>query len=133
MSEVRYEKPSMKYVSLRNESNVADTCWGHHNKGTTLYCDIDGPGWTSFQIAAGSCSLNLINVYYYTDTNGNGKADKEDEGILIASDEKHVSTEYTNQYTSLFNKLKEASGSDGNSFKGESEIYVPDNPTESWS
>ena len=125
MSEVRYEKPSMKYVSLRNESNVANTCWGFHGSDTKLYCDIDGPGWTSFQIAAGPCALNLINVYYYTDTNGNGKADENDQGTLIVSGD--------DKYNSLYKKLEESGGNNGTPYKGEGTIVIPDNPEGSWS
>lgn len=61
----RYEKPELKFVALRNEENVANTCWGHHGSGTRLYCDLEGEGWASFQIGGKSCELNLINVLYH--------------------------------------------------------------------
>ena len=28
-----YEKPKMEFVNVQNENKIANTCWGHHNKG----------------------------------------------------------------------------------------------------
>lgn len=58
----KYEKLSLKFVELRNEEAVANTCWGYHGTGTKLYCDVSGEGYFSFQIAGGSCTLNAINI-----------------------------------------------------------------------
>ena len=45
-----YEKPKMKFVSLRNEEAVANTCWGYHGTDTKLYCDVSGEGYFSFRL-----------------------------------------------------------------------------------
>ncbi len=102
----------MKYVAMRNEEKIADTCWGHHGDGKTLYTDIPGPGYCSFQIGAGSCALNLINVKYVNKNitdNATQEQIKELSGILLTS-----------------------AGSQGNSFKGEDAVIKPD-PDPEWS
>lgn len=39
MNTTNYEKPKMKFVSLRNKKEVANTCWGGHgNQMTWFYC-----------------------------------------------------------------------------------------------
>ena len=32
----RYEKPAMKFISLRSEEAVANTCWGYHRYTAVL-------------------------------------------------------------------------------------------------
>ena len=32
----KYEKPALKFVELRNEEAVANTCWGYHGTDTKL-------------------------------------------------------------------------------------------------
>lgn len=101
-----YEKPKMEFVNVQNENKIANTCWGHHNKGTTLYCDLPGEGWCSFQIARGNCSLNLINIQYYQSENTPGIPANED------------------QISSLTSILVNSGGTDGNPYAGEgSTIY----------
>ena len=108
-----YEKPKMKFVSLRNEEAIANTCWGYHGTDTVLYCDIPGEGYFSFQIAGGSYKLNAINIRYY-DGEGNGK-------------------EYTqDQYNALMSILNSAGGESGNPYKGEGTTIIPDHPGQ-WS
>lgn len=67
----KYEKPALKFVMLRNEEAMANTCRSCHGSDTELYCDIPGGGYVSFQVADGDSGLNLINVIYY-DGNGSG-------------------------------------------------------------
>lgn len=76
MTMEKYEKPAMKFISLRNEEAVAATCWGNHGTDYTYYCDIQGAGYVSFQIGQGNCSMNLVNVTYY-DNEGNSSAASE--------------------------------------------------------
>ena len=104
-----YEKPMLKFASLRNEDAVANTCWGYHGTDTLLYCDIPGEGYFSFQIAGGSCTLNAINIIYY-DSEGNR------------------STYTSEQEAALMNILKEAGGESGNPYKGEGSTIIPDHP-----
>ena len=108
-----YEKPAMKFVSLRAQRNIAETCWGYHGTGTTLYCDIPGEGYCSFQIASGSCALNLINVMYYDTNNMPSAATPEQISALIAA-------------------VGEG-GSDGQPYKGMGSIVFPDDPQPGWS
>ena len=104
-----YEKPMLKFASLRNEDAVANTCWGYHGTDTLLYCDIPGEGYFSFQIAGGSCKLNAINIIYY-DSEGNQSA-------------------YTSeQEAALMSVLKQAGGESGNPYKGEGSTIIPDHP-----
>ena len=104
-----YEKPMLKFASLRNEDTVANTCWGYHGTDTKLYCDIPGEGYFSFQIAGGSCTLNAINFIYY-DSEGNQSA-------------------YTDeQKATLLSILEDAGGESGNPYKGEGSTIIPDHP-----
>ena len=113
-----YEKPAMNFVSLRNENTVAKTCWGHHGDGVTMYCDIPGQGYCSFQIAEGPCALNLVNVKYHE-----GKEDETGTDI-IDGDARHEELESI---------LVKAGGNAGTSFKGEGDIVFPNNPDPTWS
>lgn len=109
----KYEKPTLKFVSLRNENAVADTCWGYHGSGKVLYCDIPGEGYCSFQIGGGSCDLNLINVMYY-----------DSEGISSAATSEQIAA-----LTAAINK----GGNNGQPYKGMGSIVIPDAPHPSWS
>ncbi len=109
----QYEKPAMKFVKLRNQEEVANTCWGYHGTDTVLYCDVPGEGYFSFQIKGGSCTLDAINIVYY---DGDGK---------VAS--------YTQaQYNELMSILQNAGGESGNPYKGEGTTIIPDHPGD-WS
>lgn len=119
-----YEKPAMKFVALRNEEKVANTCWGYHGTNTKLYCDISDKGFVSFQIGGKSCTLNLINVQYYgNDTNGDGKISNEDTSVAATA----------SQITELDGILRGSGGESGNPYAGEGTIVIPDNPDPSWS
>ena len=109
----KYEKPALKFVELRNEEAVANTCWGYHGTDTKLYCDIPGEGYVSFQIAAGPCTLNLINVTYY-DSNGNAAAATKA------------------QIDALDAILRKSGGESGNPFAGEGSTVIPGTPGD-WS
>lgn len=109
----RYEKPAMKFISLRSEEAVANTCWGYHGTETLLYCDIPGEGYCSFQIEAGPCALNLINVTYY-------------------DSEKNPTPATSEQFEILYSILKKSGGESGNPYKGEGSTVIPDHPGE-WS
>lgn len=118
-----YEKPKMKFVFLRNEEAVANTCWGHHSSGKTLYCDLPGTGFASFQIANGSCSLNLIHVMYYGQ-------DTDQDGSITSNDTPVPANEA--QIAQLKSILEQAGGNSGNPFNGEGTI-VTEKPQPSWS
>ena len=113
----KYEKPAMRFVSLRSEETIADTCWGYHGTGTDLYFDTDGTGYCSFQIAEGPCALNLINVYYY-DKYGDDSPEALSPGDA--------------RYEALNQALINAGGNGGTSFKGQKDIIF-ENPSENWS
>lgn len=119
-----YEKPALKFVSVRNEEKIAKTCWGYKGTDTSLYCDITGKGFVSFQIAAGSCDLNLINVQYYGE-------DTDADGKITQNDEPKPATE--EQQQELRTILLKANGAVGNSFQGEGTIVIPGNPDVNWS
>lgn len=109
----QYEKPAMKFVKLRNQEEVANTCWGYHGTDTLLYCDVSGEGYFSFQIAEGPCTLNVINIVYY---DGEGKESAYTE----------------TQKNELMRILYESGGESGNPYKGEGTIVIPDHPGD-WS
>lgn len=104
-----YEKPSMEFVTLRNKEAVANKCWGYHGTSTKLYCDLPGKGYCSFQIGAGSCTLNMVSVTYY-DGDGNSRSATSAE----------IST--------LDGLLRGAGGESGNPFKGEGTTVIPGQP-----
>lgn len=117
MKTVVYEKPAMEFVSLRSEEAVADTCWGYHGSSQVFYWDFDGEGFMSFQIAQGSCALNLINVKYHPDQ---GSA-----GVIV--DEKSA------YYKALVDHLTSTGGgSAANPYKEMGESIFP-NPDPEWS
>ena len=130
-----YERPMLKNVSLRNETAVADTCWGHHASGKTLYADLPGPGWTSFQITKGSCSLSLTNVTYHSGVEGECRTTRDGEGNLIHDNTncKGVSASL-DQISTLTSVLEKAGGNDGTSFAGEGSVVItkPPAPDSSW-
>ena len=111
MNTEKYQKPTLKYVSLQNEEAIANTCWGYHGTETVLYCDIPGEGYCSFQIASGKggCSLDLINVMYHYGDNQQQSASQE-------------------QITVLDNILRQSAGESGNSYHGEGTTVIPDHP-----
>ncbi len=114
-TKIKYEKPAMEFVELRSKEAVANTCWGYHGTDNLLYCDIPGEGYVSFQIMEGSCTLNLINVMYYSDEHPGGTDATQDQ-IKI-----------------LDNILRASGGESGNPYAGEGTTVIPDNPSPSWS
>lgn len=111
-----YEKPRLTFVSLRDEKSVANTCWGGHGNRLTWYYDTKGKGYVSFQIGGGECTLNLSNVIYYEEKDGNGVP-------LNKNDTK---------YQELWAALKASKGESGNPFKGEG-VDFPNTPDPKWS
>lgn len=107
-----YESPRMSFEEVKVDEAVANTCWGHHSSGKTLFADYNGSGggYTSFQIANGSCELNLTNVMYYDAEHPNGR---------VAS-----STEFDD----LHEYLEKAGGRNGNPFAGEGTKVTIDEP-----
>ena len=115
----------MKKVSLQNENRVADTCWGYHGTDTRLYCDLEGEGWASFQIADGACALSLINVQYHTDSNNSGAADDGDIGVPLPTTDP--------KYKELNDILLKSGGGEGNPYKGMGITVTPNDPKPEWS
>lgn len=115
-----YEKPSLKFASLRNQEAVADVCWGEHGNTTKFdyYMDKAGAGFYRFSVnTAGNCSLITTDVVYL-----DGKNDQTPTPILPGTDE----------YNAFLAKLKkEAGGNDGNPF--DKKGGVSENPGEGWS
>ena len=110
-----YERPALKFVSLRNENTVANTCWGHAGTSQVLYCDIPGQGYCSFQISSANCSLDILTNVMYYEYNG-----AEAAGATAA------------QQSALKTVLIESGGSQGNPFRGEGTVVIvppPDDPT----
>lgn len=105
-----YEKPSMKFVSIRNEEAVANTCWGGHSGALAWNYDTSGTGYVSFQIMGGKCSLDGLTVTYHN----------------IPEDKQKAA--YDEMYAALMN----SGGAQGNPFKGEGGDF-PVNPDPSWS
>ena len=117
MNQMKYEKPALEFVSLRNEEAVAATCWGYHGTTTRLFCDIAEEGYMSFQIADGSCDLNLINVKYHQEQGS--------EGVLVFDgDSKHEALE---------DILEKSGGGNGQPYKEMGRIVIPDKPDPTWS
>lgn len=109
----KYESPKIEFQDLQLKEDIANVCWGGHGNSMTWYYDIDGPGYVSFQIAGGKCTLNLDQVTYYY---ANGE----------------VGTITQEQYNELSKALKNSGGESGNPFKGEG-VDFPIKPDPSWS
>ena len=112
----KYEKPRIEFHDLQLKEEIANTCWGGHGNSMTWFYDTKGPGYASFQISGGKCTLTkdtFSNVTYY-DAKGNPGT--------ITSD----------QYNELYTALKNSGGESGNPFKGEGKEF-PTTPDPSWS
>lgn len=110
---VKYEKPQLKFVSMRSEENVADPCWSPNSYANAdLYYDIPGKGYVRFMAAGDgdNCGKSEITILEYYNIN----AKDVDEKILI-------------------NAVKEAcgGGNSGNPYKESSSVTPKPDP--SWS
>lgn len=105
MAKEVYEKPKMTFVSLHNQDNVAEKCWGNHGTGFKYY-DTVGAGYVAFTIAAGSCTADdgALLMYYY-EYNG----DPQGEQIFTGD------PRYDETYSKI---MAESGGSYGQPFKG---------------
>lgn len=113
MMNENYEKPKMKFVNVRNDKSVANTCWGGHGKGMTWHYNTSGSGYASFQIMGGNCSLDGLTVTYH---HGN-------TSIPAPSG--------TKTYNEVYAALVNADGNQGTPFKNES--WFPPTPNPGWS
>lgn len=118
-----YEKPTLRFVSLRSRDAVAGTCWGGHSGTKTWYYNTEGPGYVSFQIGGGKCTLNLINVKYY-------ESSDDTEGEVISGTP--GDSNYNSRYGELEAALSTSGGESGNNFNGEGADF-PVNPDPQWS
>lgn len=109
----KYEKPSMKVVSLRNQKNIADTCWGYHGTGiVNYYYDTKGPGFVGFTVDASSCALNTATLLYYRE-----QGDTEPETLTSGP-----------IYEEWLKAIQNSGGNTGNPVHGMGTIFVPDQP-----
>ena len=113
MEKMTYEKPKAKFVSLQNQENVAEQCWGTHGKNQWYY-DTIGEGFVSFYISDGSCTTeSQLQVVFYEN-----KHDTTGE-ILGENDPKYQEV--------LYKILDSCGGSSyGQNFKGDKDF--PNNP-----
>ncbi len=112
MAKEVYEKPKMTFVSLHNQDNVAEKCWGNHGTGYKYY-DTAGSGYVAFTLENNSCSAEsgLIMFFY------EGQNDTEPEQIYSGDP----------RYDEIFAKVT-AGGNYGSPFKGEDQF--PDSPAD---
>lgn len=68
---VLYEKPSMKFVSLRADKNVADPCWSPVLYDVKeLYYDVPGQGYIRFTASdngknCGQAEITILEYYNF--------------------------------------------------------------------
>ena len=110
----KYESPRMTFEEVAASEAVANTCWGYHGTDTKLYADLEGKGYASFQIGGGSCTLNLIHVTYYEDTETYSEATPA-------------------QQAELETILRKSGGESGNPYSGEGSVVIPNHPSDKWS
>lgn len=112
MMKVEYEKPKMTFVSLQNQDNVAETCWGNHS-GAYKYYDTAGSGYVAFTLENNSCSAeDKLVMFFYSDKN-----DQTPEQIYAGDP----------RYEEIFEKVTAGGGNYGSPFKGEQQF--PDTPS----
>ncbi len=113
-----YEKPNLKFVNIRNEQAVANTCWGGStgaSGGGVWYYDVTGNGYVKFEMTGGACrGSQAYNIVYY-DHNGQ-------QGTVTSE-----------MITELNNTLAAAAGNAGTPWKGERDGRTPLNPDPAWS
>lgn len=110
---VKYEKPELKFVSMRSEENVADPCWSPNSyQNAELYYDIPGKGYVKF-VAKGNgnnCGNAVIEIKeYYNITAAEVNENDLIGQVVIAC----------------------GGGNSGNPYKGTSSVAPDPNP--SWS
>lgn len=74
MKTIQYEKPTMKFVDIRNQKNVADNCWHLDANGTVKewYYDYDDPetpggdGYVKFSMG-GNCNATIGEILEWHD------------------------------------------------------------------
>lgn len=108
----KYESPKVEFESIRLNEKIANTCWGHHGKGTQLFYDVKGAGYIGFYITGGSCEFGegKISVNYYN------------------IPEKNKDNAYKEFYKAVIN----SGGDTGNNYNGEGTVIKP-NPDPNWS
>lgn len=87
MRDVNYEKPSMKFVNLRNEERIAGNdgpCMAQASQGhTTFYYDAPGDGWVVIMSSA-DCSGKKVSYSYYDNPEIEGTVSEEAQKAAIA-------------------------------------------------
>ena len=106
-----YAKPSLKFVSLRNDEAVADNCWHASANGTTgwWFYDSEGPGYVTFRME-GNCSGRYDSFSFIPGDDGS----------------------YENEASAIAN-LKTMLDRDGKQLFTDGGTFSPDKPGEEWS
>lgn len=82
MKTEKYEKPSMRFVDIRNQQNIAKNCWHMDANGevTEWYYDYDNPetpggdGWVKFTMGTNcDATLGVVKEWYNVPEEEKGK------------------------------------------------------------
>ena len=112
-----YESPKLKFVSLRNEKEVANTCWGYANQeGENLYYNSPGYGWVVFEVTGNNCK-ETKTLNYKIKGYKDGMTDDQQAAAAKALD----------------NYWNTTGANGGSPFQGSSSEYSETPPGDSWS
>lgn len=84
MEEIKYTKPALKFVGLRNQERIANICFPNGGPAENIYnfFDTNGTGWIRFQPNGDkNCVFNDLTFVYYKN-----KDDKIGEPIKDLND-----------------------------------------------
>lgn len=85
MNALRYEKPTLKCVSLRSDRKVAANCWSQSANATTKtwFYDSEGPGYVSFWMEE-NCSGRYGGFEYHPNAYTGNSVENPDAAIAEA-------------------------------------------------
>lgn len=89
MKTVHYEKPSMKFVDLRNEQCIAaGPCMPQASQGSqNFFYDWPGDGWVQIKTQGENCNGNTDFIIFIDNTEIEGEADSATKQEAIAAAE----------------------------------------------
>lgn len=85
---LKYEKPSIKFVSLRANKNVADPCWSPKEYNSKeLYYDVPGKGYIRFKAGdnGDNCGQAEISILEYYNIPQNNRPTEEQLKSMVSA------------------------------------------------
>ena len=65
-----YATPTIEYVQVRSNQNVADICWAYAKNGKNFYYDIPGYGYAILNVVGRNCNKGTVIGVEFSDPSG---------------------------------------------------------------